>query len=494
MNWSFILQQNLEALPYLYAELVLVATFISILVADLIWLNHSFRHFITYTLAATGLLLSGSLLMAQLPEATSPVVLFSDFILLGGKKDLYFRLLGIGSLLLTVVLRWSSEPPRSGEAGKTGETEYLLLLFGMLIGLQFLVVSHHLIMTLVALEMVSLCAYLLTIFRFSKWGSAAALNYMLFGAASAAIMAYGISWMYGSYGSLSYDAFSQAGKFSTGLNTLAVCLVSAGFLFKIAAFPFHFWVAETYQQAPTSFVAFLSTLPKVIGVFAFTAFLQQVAPVSLVHPTFSWWLVGTVAIGSMLVGNLAAIGQASVKKMLAFSSVAQAGFLLLAFSFATETDSSGLNALFYYGAVYTLLNLAAFQLAEAGTFLGGATTFTAFGGAAKANPLWAVCALLIMIGLTGLPPTAGFMAKLFIFAEIWRNYQVSAEVFFLVVLVVAVLNAALSLYYYLRIPYQVYFKKQAPLPAALPIRHTLFTMVMAFLSVLLFFFPEWLSF
>jgi len=266
--------------------------------------------------------------------------------------------------------------------------------------------------------------------------------------------------------------------------------VAAGFLFKAAAFPFHFWIAETYANAPASFVGFLSTVPKAVAIYAFFKLLGHFGPAAFIHPEFVWWLVGVVATGSMVVGNLAALRQRSVKRMLAFSSIAHAGFMLLAFSYLTAAPS---GSLFYYAVAYTLLNMAAFQLAEIGERLTQKEGFGSFAGWGKQKPIWGAAVLIVMLGLTGLPPTAGFTAKLLVFSEVWQAYQAHSSGLFLFLLVFGVLNAAISLYYYLQIPYQL-FLKEGILPTSQAFRPTAvaFTIVLAVLVLALFFIPGWL--
>ena len=340
--------------------------------------------------------------------------------------------------------------------------EYHTLVMFATIGMMVMAATVHLVAIYVGLELMALSTYVLAgYFRREVKSHEAAAKYFVLGALSSGVLLFGLSLLYGACGSL--DLGSVAAALRRGpvgpTAMIGMALVACGFLFKVAAVPFHVWTPDVYEGAPTPITAFLSVGPKAA---AFAMFLR-VFLVGLEPLAAEWrWLVGGAAMLTMIWGNVAALTQDNVKRMLAYSSIAHAGYALLGL---VAGGANGVQSVLFYMLVYTVTNLGAFGfviLLESRGYAG--ETVADFAGLARRHPLAAFGMLLFLLSLGGIPPTAGFMGKLYLFAA-----AVNAGYIWLVV--VAVLMSAVSLYYYLRIVLQMYLRdgegvEPAPLLAA----------------------------
>lgn len=358
-------------------------------------------------------------------------------------------IIGLSIALITAI--------RSGESRKEffRSSEILIMLFGLLLGASFMTMSTNLLMIYISIEVVSICSYILTGLTKGKKKAEAAIKYLIYGAVASAIMLYGMSWLYGFTGTLNLTDPS----FASALNeipqlplSIACVMVMGGFLFKLGAFPLHIWSPDVYEATPTPIVAVFSVLPKLAALTIIYKF------VSLVNsPTIDWELwIGILAIASMTVGNFSALWQKDIKRMLAYSSIAHAGFLLvgiLAFS------SSGNQAMLFYGSIYLIMNFAAFFLIQTFERQTGSTSFESIKGLGIKIPFISSLILIVMISLTGLPPTAGFNGKLYIFSALWESYQTGGHDILIWVFVIGLLNTVIALFYYLKLPYLLFFKK-----------------------------------
>lgn len=370
---------------------------------------------------------------------------------------------------------------------KSGES--MVVLFGLLLGVFLMTMSANLLMIYLSIELVSICSYILTGILKGKRKSEAALKYLLFGAVSAAVMLYGISWLYGFTGTL--DITSQA--FITGLSevsalplTIALIMTLGGVIFKLGAVPFHIWSPDVYEAAPTAIVSIFSTLPKLA---ALTILLRLVNVLPL--EWFNWQLIlGVIAIASMTFGNFSALWQKDAKRMLAYSSIAHAGFLLVGLIAWTE---AGNTAMLFYGTVYLIMNFAAFLLVSVMERHAGSSTFEDLKGVGTALPFVGVLAVVVMIALTGLPPTVGFNAKLYVFSAIWGGYQAQNNPVLLWVFIVGLLNTVVALFYYLKLPYYLFFKAgQETVSKKLSATDHIWGTIMVLPLLLWFFQSEWL--
>ena len=327
--------------------------------------------------------------------------------------------------------------------------EYYALVLFATVGMMTMASGTNLATIYVGLELMALSTYVLAgYFRREVKSHEAAAKYFVLGALSSGILLYGLSLVYGTTGTL--DLAVLANTLRTGgaptATLVGVALLACGFLFKVAAVPFHVWTPDVYEGAPTPITAFMSVGPKAAAFAMFLrVFLGGFAPLD-----DQWrWFVGAAAALTMVWGNIAALTQDNVKRMLAYSSIAHAGYALVGL---VAGGAGGVQSVLFYMLVYTVTNMGAFGfvvMLESRGYAG--ETVQDYAGLARKHPLAAFGMLLFMLSLGGIPPTAGFMGKLYLFAA-----AVNAGYVWLVV--VAVLMSAVSLYYYFRIVLQMYLR------------------------------------
>ena len=297
--------------------------------------------------------------------------------------------------------------------------------------------------------------YLLAGYRFGdRRSSEAALKYVIYGGVAAGVLLYGMSILYGLAGSTHFSAIQQAVAHtgSTVTVMVAVVLCVAGFGYKVAAVPFHMWCPDVYEGAPTPVTAFFSVGPKAAGFALLLRFFHTGIPSSLANGAAPWpRLFILLAFATMTLGNLAAISQSSIKRLLAYSSIAHAGYLLLGFAVLKD---EGTRAVLVYLAVYFFMNFGAFSVLSALSETGIGETILDYRGLGVRAPFPAAMMTLFLCSLVGLPPFAGFFAKLYVFSAL----VVHGGALMYGAAVVGVLNSALSLYYYARILRAMYFE------------------------------------
>ena len=346
---------------------------------------------------------------------------------------------------------------------------YGVLLFALM-GMSLMAVAENLVMLYVAMELTSISAYVLVGYmRRDPLSAEAGLKYFLFGAFTSAVMLYGLSLLYGVSGGTGYEQVAMALRavpFPLTITGFLMVLVGMGF--KVAMVPMHFWTPDVYQGAPTPVTAFISVASKAAG---FAALLRVL---HFVFPTLGGeWVALTVAISmiTMTLGNLFAIPQQNIKRMLAYSSVAQAGYILVGVAAASRL---GVAAVAFYLIVYTVTNIAAFGVVVLISNLSGSDEITAFSGLSRRSPLLAWTLMVALFSLGGVPPFGGFVGKIFLFAG-----AVQSGLIWLVV--IGVVNVVVSLFYYLGVVKVVFERRSEeegePLPVPVPSRWVLgFTM------------------
>lgn len=317
--------------------------------------------------------------------------------------------------------------------------EYFALLLFVTSGGLFLLAATNLLMTLLGLEILSLSLYVLTGYaRGRTYSGEAAMKYFLLGAFSVGFMIYGIALLYGATGSLEYSRLVRLLDPENGLATAGVALVFVGFAFKLALVPFHMWTPDAYAGAPTSVTAFMSVATKVATFGALLRLLQTALP--RMEATASALLFG-LAIATMVWGNLAAVVQDDMKRMLAYSSIGQAGYVLV----AVAAGGEGRAATGYYLLAYAVTNLGAFgAVLAAGGGGDDRLQIRSYAGLGRDRPLVAALLSLFLLSLAGVPPTAGFWAKLFAFRAAVSEGRLTLAV-------VGVVTSAVAAYYYIRI-------------------------------------------
>jgi NADH-quinone oxidoreductase subunit N len=348
----------------------------------------------------------------------------------------------------------------SFRATKQHPQEYFALLIAVVLGGHILIMSTNFIMIFLSMELISISSYVLAGYSFTKEGSEGSVKYFLFGSVTSAVMLYGFSFLYGITGTIDFASvhfFEQLMAKDSALALIAFVMVMAGFLYKIAAAPLHPWAPDVYEAAPIPVIAFLSVAPKLAGL---TVLLKFVLAISLYGQSrYDWQLImSIVAILTLAIGNFAALWQRNSKRMMAYSSIAQSGFLLVGvISFLPQ----GVHFMLFYASIYVIMNFLVFHYLNYFEKR-GSTSIADFHGTGK-RWLWASIFLLIgLISLTGLPPTAGFTGKLFVFTALWQAYEISGKPLLLWLLIFGLLNTVISLFYYLRIPYFAFIKSEVP--------------------------------
>jgi NADH-quinone oxidoreductase subunit N len=344
------------------------------------------------------------------------------------------------------------------------QSEYYALILIATLGMMLMAATTDFIPIYVALELASISLYVLVGFLKDRKSTEASLKYLLLGAVASAVLLYGMALVFGTTGQTQLGEIARAVQ-AMSLNSLphspalllGIVLLMAGFGFKIASVPFQMWVPDVYEGAPTTITAFLSVASKAAGfaIILRVFFAAFGAPGWL---SLDWgMLFAALAVISMTVGNTAAIPQTNIKRMLGYSSIAQAGYLMVglaATGFAASSSTQGQSGLLFFLASYAVTNLGAFIAVIVISNKIDSDLISDYAGMGKRAPLLALALTLCLISLIGIPPAAGFMAKFYIFSA-----AVKTHLLWLVVL--AVLNSVISAYYYLRVVKVMWLEKPA---------------------------------
>jgi NADH-quinone oxidoreductase subunit N len=330
---------------------------------------------------------------------------------------------------------------------------YSLLLFGVL-GMMIMVSSNHFITIFIGLEVMSIAIYVLCGLLSGNPSSAeASLKYFLLGAFATAFLLYGMALIYATTGILDIREIANyvaSGNFSlTPLFMIGMALLIVGFGFKTASVPFHMWTPDVYQGAPTSITAYMATGIKAA---AFGAFLRVFYTAFI--PLLANWsgMIWLIAVATMTIGNITALVQDDVKRMLAYSSIAHAGYILIAFVIGDQVSSA---SILFYLLVYTFMNIGAFTIVILLGRKGSENTgIESYAGLAGKHPLIALSMSIFLLSLAGIPPLAGFMGKFYVLSA-----AVKAQYYWLAV--IGVLNSVVAVYYYLRVIMAMYFKESS---------------------------------
>jgi NADH-quinone oxidoreductase subunit N len=339
--------------------------------------------------------------------------------------------------------------------------EWYSLLIAMTLGLFLMTISVNMLSIYLSIELVSICSYLLTALTADRKASEGGIKYLLFGAISSAIMLYGMSLLYGMTGTLDLtaDAFgAEMARQEGAVVAVAVLLTLAGLLFKLAGVPFHVWTPDAYEAAPVPVAAFFSIGPKAAAVLVIIRVVTAL-PVSALDGSTAFVLqtpLAVLALAGILIGNLSALRQTDAKRLLAYSTIAHAGFLLVG---VVAMNNAGFDAVLFYVGTYLFISLAAFFLIDLlARSQGQDLTIRTFAGLGPKQPLLSIALLIVMLALTGLPPTVGFTAKLLSFSALYDAWQQSGNGWLLALFALGLLNALISLVYYLKIPFLLFFR------------------------------------
>ncbi len=444
-------------------ELAISITLVLLVLVDLIFIKN--KKFLPYVSLA-GLVVAGYFIIEQFSTNTFAFATNNSAgMLIVDPFGNFFKLLIVFASIALVFFSLSSK-----EIKESFERhgEYYTLIFGMILGMMIMVSAADLIVIYVALELVSLSSYVLAgITRQSLRNSEASLKYVIYGGISSGIMLFGISIMYGITGSTNLyeiNSLIQAPQIQSLTFVLAGILIFVGIGYKISAAPFHFWTPDVYEGAPLPITAYLSIASKAAG-FALLIRFIKITFMQSVDAEGFWHLLGIIdwktfiiiiSILTMTLGNFAALWQSNMKRLLAYSSIAHAGYLLLGLA---VMSNEGITAILIYFIVYALMNLGAFYVVMLIANKIGSEELDDYKGLGYSSPFLGASLGIFLVSLTGLPPTAGFIGKLYIFIAL-----VDAKM--IAVAVIALLNTVVSLYYYIKVLKHLYLdKSQKEVPA-----------------------------
>lgn len=421
-------------------EVVLVLAILVLLILEL-----NFGEDKKKIIIITSVLFAVITLIGFVPSETG--TLFGSMYITDPLRVLMKNILNIAVLIIFLqsgaYLRTTNLP--TGQAGNQQRiTEFFLLLIASLIGVNYMISSGHFLMFYLGLELTTLPLAALAVYdQFKSKSAEAGIKLILSSAFSSAILLFGLSFLYGAQGSL---YFGEVNFTPDLVQVLGFIFFFAGIAFKISIVPFHLWTADVYEGSPTNITAYLSVVSKGAAVFILVILLF-----TIFKPLLSIWsdVIFATAILTMTIGNLFAIRQQNLKRFLAFSSIAQAGFIFLGLVGST---SLGMASILYFVLVYVFSNLAAFGVVATVEQVSGKLNIDDYNGFYKTNPRLSLTMMVALFSLAGIPPLAGFFGKFFLFSA-------AAESGYYVLLTIAVLNAVISLYYYLLVIKAMFINK-----------------------------------
>ena len=442
---------NLNSLVFFWPELLLSVTILTAILADLFYSKKDSFKVVYWSLG--GMFLTYVAIRLQDIE---PISLFMGTV----AHDPFSQFFKILILISTAIVMLMSLV--SGELKKYRMGEYFSIMTIMTFGLFLMTSSIDILMVYLAIEIVSIMSFFLAGYlKRNSLSNEASLKYVIYGAFSSGIMLYGLSILFGLTGSTNFfemqKAISLLGADSNLALVLSTVFILVGFGYKISAVPFHFWTPDVYEGSPSTITAYLSIAPKAAGFALMLRFFNQVFGDMSINISTSWsaindlpWpeLIAVLSAATMTVGNLVAIQQNNVKRMLAYSSIAHAGYMMMALPMMSNSSIEGVMM---YLIMYLFMNLGAFFVVIYVKDQIGGEEYNSFDGLGWKMPYVAIPMTLFMVALTGLPPTAGFVGKFYIFAAVIES---GSRFYWLAF--VGVINSVISLYYYIRVVRHMY--------------------------------------
>ncbi|MBA4312943.1 MAG: NADH-quinone oxidoreductase subunit N [Chlorobiaceae bacterium] len=453
-----MLEQILQSIKYFQPETALVVSFCLIVIADLFLKK---RNELTSYLALIAILITAYFLVQQGTVGTQSI--FFDMFAID-PFSLFFKAIILTSSFFVILFSIYS---KELQGRPKGIGEYNALIIALTLGMFLMTGATNLLMIYLALELSSLTSYILAGYtNEAKDSSEASLKYIIYGALSSGIMLYGISIIYGLTGSLDLNTVHQAlvlQSVNQAALIIAGIFIVVGFGYKISAVPFHFWTPDVYEGAPVTITALLSVASKAAGFAMLIRFIK----VTFIDPAignlgpgmwavlrgFDWnFVLAVLSVLSMTIGNLVALSQKNLKRLLAYSSIAHAGYMLMGL---VVFSNEGIAAVMIYFIIYLFMNLGAFYVIMLVADRIGSENIDDYRGLGYRTPLIGVSMTIFLLSLTGVPPTAGFIGKLYLFSAL-----ISAKVFWLAI--VGVLNSVVSLYYYVRVLRNMFLRDPQP--------------------------------
>ena len=447
---------NLQSLSYYWPELLLVTIILTAVIYDLLTKPSESQR--VGLLVFAGLILT--LFANWFTSAERNITLFLDSLALDPFAQ-FFKTIIIFSTLFVILISRKSNELRNYRTG-----EYYTLIAIMVFGMFLMVSAIDLIMVYLSIEVVSISSFILAGYlKKDQRSNESSLKYVIYGAFSSGLMLFGLSILFGLTGTTKFFEIQNA---LAGLDTsshfaliIASIFILAGFGYKISAVPFHFWTPDVYEGAPTPVTAYLSVAPKAAGfALAIRFFHVLFTDAGLLLDsgngisTIPWpQVLAGISVATMTLGNLVAIQQSSVKRMLAYSSIAHAGYMLMAMPILS---GNGVFAIMIYLVMYLFMNLGAFFVVIVVKNKTGGETFEDFRGLGWEMPIVGIVMALFMLSLTGIPPTAGFIGKFYLFAAVIK----AGPAFYWLVFAGAV-NSVISLYYYMHVVKVMFFEGES---------------------------------
>jgi NADH-quinone oxidoreductase subunit N len=434
---------------------IIVAILAIVLILGDLFLPRDRKGVLTWV-SAVGYFLALAACFLYFVNPDMPFTSFSGMIVLD-KLGLWFRVLAILSALIGVVFAANYIEEKGMPLG-----DFYSVLALATLGIMVVAASQDLTGIFVGIELSSIATYIMTGFaRNNRMSNEGALKYFLLGTFATAILVYGMAWLYGMTGTTNIPLIATqvrtlvaSGAAGQGGLLLATLLIVAGLGFKVAAVPFHMWTPDAYQGAPTPVTAIMSVGPKAAGFAAIVRIM-----IEGLGPAWQQWVpvIAVLSVLTMTVGNVIALVQRSVKRMLAYSSIAHTGYILVAVASYDPTKVAGVNgnqavaSILFYLFAYVFMNMGAFGLVIWMERHGGTEFLNDYRGLSSWAPLPAATMLLLMLSLAGIPPTIGFLGKYYVFLA-----AINSNLVWLAV--IGVLNSALATFYYLRVIWYMYFE------------------------------------
>lgn len=451
---------NVDSLQPFAPELILGAGVLVVLIVDMFQRGSS--RAVAGGLTVATLVLSTVALFGT--GADDPQGLFGGLLARDGFSD-FFKLLFVLTTLAAGVMAQRSRETIDYRDKDRNAGEFYALALAVCMGMFVMAGATDLLTAYLSLEMVSILSFAMAGWRHrSLQSSEAALKYAIYGGVASGVMLYGMSLLYGLAGGTSLEVLRAADLASSPATlTVGVTLTLAGFGYKIAVVPFHQWCPDVYQGAPTPVTAFLSVGPKAAGFALLARFFFGIVPDEVftepgqIFGVQPWpMLLGAVAVATMTLGNLTALVQTNIKRLLAYSSIAHAGYVMLGMLVFGEYAAEGRSAMMFYLFTYLFMNIGAFAVVAALLEKKFGEDLRDYHRLGYRAPLVAGCMAIFLVSLTGLPPTAGFAGKFLLFAAVLDAAPEGGNLLYMIA-IIGVVNSAISLFYYAKILRAMYF-------------------------------------
>ena len=417
-------------------ELLLIAAALIVLIAEIFWNPDKKSSISLFSIILFGIIT----IIGFLPSPAGP--LFGGMYVSSGTRLLMKNILNIGALIIFIQsVTWLKKEENSEKI-----SEYFLLLISTLVGMNFMISAGHFLIFYIGIELATIpIAALAAYDRYKNKSAEAGIKLILTSALSSGVMLYGLSMIYGTTGTMYFSEVASLFG-NTSLQILGFIFFFAGMAFKISIVPFHLWTADVYEGSPVNITSYLSVISKGAAIFILMIILFKVFPIIM----GTWQkTIFVTSVLTMTIGNLFAIRQQNLKRFLAFSSISQAGYILLGLIGGNQL---GMASVMYYILVYIFSNLGAFGVVTAISNATGKENIDDYNGLYQTNPKLSLIMTLALFSLAGIPPVAGFFGKFFLFTA-------AAQQGFYLLVLIAVLNTIISLFYYLLVVKAMFISK-----------------------------------